>query len=101
MEDETKLKIMPFSQLMIIYPDGSAEKAEFDRLEVKYWKRRHDDKSNRKYSVKLSTYCFVCDEVLTNFKDLEHHIRDERHRLNKSDFIKSMQSTRTIKLVED
>lgn len=37
---ERYLKIMPFSQLMIIYPDGSAENIDFDRMDVKYWKKK-------------------------------------------------------------
>lgn len=61
LEGEKRLKILPFSELMIIYPDGSAEKAEFERMEVKDWKRKHDAKAQGKYKLKLSTYCFVCD----------------------------------------
>lgn len=87
---EHKLKILPFSELMLLYPDGSAEKADFERLDVKHWKRKHDEKSQGKYRLKLSTYCFVCDEVLDTFKNLELHIRDLQHSENVRDLVKAL-----------
>jgi hypothetical protein len=73
---ENKIKILPFSQLIIIYPDGSGEKADFSRLEVKFWKKKSDEKLHNKNKMKISTYCFICDECFNNFKDLELHIKD-------------------------
>jgi hypothetical protein len=32
MEREKRIRILPFSQLLIILPDGVAERAEFERL---------------------------------------------------------------------
>ena len=29
--------------------------------------------------MKLATYCFVCDELMSSFKDLEYHIKESRH----------------------
>ena len=55
---------------MIIFPDGSAEHLEFDQMDIPKWKRKHDEKSRKKYDIKISTFCFVCDETLTTFKDL-------------------------------
>jgi hypothetical protein len=54
----------------VIYPDGSAEKADFERLDIKYWKRRHDERLQEKLKMRLATYCYVCDELLSSFKDL-------------------------------
>lgn len=32
LKDERRIKILPFSQLIVIYPDGFAERADFQRL---------------------------------------------------------------------
>jgi hypothetical protein len=42
LDKERRIKILPFSQLIVIYPDGSAERADFERMDIKFWKRKHD-----------------------------------------------------------
>jgi hypothetical protein len=59
-------------------------------LDVKYWKKRHDEKEKERYKLKLSTYCFVCDEMMTSFKDLEYHIKESKHAGNVEDFVRSI-----------
>lgn len=90
---------MPFSQLIIIYPDGSAEHADFERLDIKYWKRRHEEKVNEKFKMKLATYCFVCDELLSSFKDLEYHIKEGRHANNVKEFKRTLPQQSKAKTV--
>ena len=59
-------------------------------MNVKNWKRKHDEKLKKKYEIKISTYCFVCDETLTTFKSLENHIRDIKHQDNVEDLTKAI-----------
>ena len=59
MESQKRLKIMPFSDLMIIYPDGSAEKIDFDRLDMKFWKPTELTKIKNRNKRDIKTYCFV------------------------------------------
>ena len=61
MKGEKRIKILPFSQLMIIFADGTAEKADFEKLDVKYWRAKAEEKKKQKYKLDISTYCFVCD----------------------------------------
>jgi hypothetical protein len=46
---------------------------------MRYWKPKHDRLLRERDKLELKTYCFMCDELITSFKDLEVHIRDGRH----------------------
>lgn len=81
---------MPFSQLLIIYPDGVAQKATFETLDLRFWKSRHEEHLQQKHKMKLATYCFLCDELMTSFKDLDCHVRDGRHAKNVREFKRTL-----------
>lgn len=46
---------------MNIYPDGTAEMADFGLLDMNKWKYKHDNGLKQKFKMKISTYCFACD----------------------------------------
>lgn len=45
---------------------------------------------SEKFKMKLATYCFVCDELLSSFKDLEYHIKEGRHGKNVKEFKRTL-----------
>ena len=43
MKGEHNYKILAFSELLIIYPDGTPVRADFDKLDHRFWKRSHQE----------------------------------------------------------
>ena len=70
-QDESRLRILPFSNMLISFPDGSHEKIDFDKMEVKDWKKKEDERIRNKDKISIMTHCFVCDEIFTTFKTLK------------------------------
>ena len=100
------MRIVPFSSLLVIYPDGSSERADFKNLDIKHWKKTHDKKLMDKYRISISTYCFVCDEIVTSFKILEQHIRETKHTDNMREFTRTLplemqEKPKVVKSTED
>lgn len=79
LEGETKIKIVPFSPLIIMYTDGSVEKADFDRLDLVYWRKKADEAYARKMRMDINTHCFVCDDTFNTISKLENHLKDQLH----------------------
>lgn len=52
---------------------------------------------NEKFKLKLATYCFVCDELLSSFKDLEYHIKEGRHAKNVKEFKRTLPQQTKVK----
>lgn len=59
-------------------------------MDVKDWKRKHDEKLRKKNEITISTYCFVCDEILKSFKALENHISEQKHKDNVEDLTRTL-----------
>lgn len=49
--------------------------------------------------MKLATYCFACDELLSSFKDLEYHIKEGRHAKNVKEFKRTLPQQTKAKTV--
>jgi hypothetical protein len=87
---EKNLRILAFSNLLYLYPDGTVDRADFEKMEIKHWKKTADRKKNERNNIKISTYCFICDEILTSFKILESHVQDPKHTENVNEFMKTL-----------
>lgn len=70
-------------------------------MDVKDWKPKHDQKSQGKYKLKLSTYCFVCDEMLDTFKNLQLHVKDFKHIANVKEFTKTIPEEMRGKTIQE
>jgi hypothetical protein len=64
---------------------------------MKYWKPKHDRHLQEKFKMRLATYCFVCDELIDCFRDLEYHIKDGRHTKHVRDFKRTLPQLQTPK----
>lgn len=57
---------------------------------MKNWKRKHDERLLERYKIELTTYCFICDDKMKTFKELEYHIKESKHNSNVKEFLKSV-----------
>lgn len=89
---ESRLKILPFSPLLIAYPDGSTERAEFEKLDLRHWKRRHEERLRNKMSMRISTLCYLCDQTFDCFSELEAHMKHIDHQRTRLQFEKTLRT---------